>query len=834
VLKKLDLCGHWTFRETGKRENLPAKVPGSVYADLLRAGRIPDPFYRDNEAKTQWIGEADWSYRRAFTVPQDLLRRDRVLLRCDGLDTLATILINGKPAGAADNQHRTWEFDIKRLLKPGRNTIDVRFASAMAHVRAMNKRRRLPGWGVGDHKLDTGGWIRKQPCNFGWDWGPSLVTCGIWRDIAVHAFDTARLADVSIRQQHSEERVDLDIAVTADRASAGRLLAEVEVSFEGRTVASGCVAFSGASGRTTLRVDRPKLWWPNGLGAQPLYRVDVRLATAADPTQALDALTRRIGLRTLELVREKDAWGESFCFACNGKRYFAKGANWIPADAVLARLTYDEYWRPLNAAASVNMNMLRVWGGGIYEHDTFYELCDELGLCVWQDFMFACATYPTFDRAFMANVRAEAEDNVRRLRHHASIALWCGNNEMEQGLVADRWTQGQMSWKDYSRLFDRLLPEVLRRLDPDRPYWPCSPHSPVGDRKDFNNPTCGDAHLWAVWHGREPFEWYRSCEHRFNSEFGFQSFPEPRTVRAFTEPGDRNITSPIMEWHQRSGIGNATILHYMLSWFRMPTSFDMTLWLSQVLQGLAMKYAVEHWRRSMPRGMGTLYWQLNDCWPVASWASIDGCGRWKALHYMARHFYAPVLISAVEDARTGHVEVHVTNDRPEAFEGVVHWDLLTVDGEVLVSDQFPAGAPERASRRVKTLDLAQPLKRFGASRLLVHLRLEQEDGAAVSENLSAFAKPKTMNWQDPRLSIKVRPAAEPACYDVTVTSRRPALWMWLEVEDTDATFSDNFVHLLPGRARTLTVQLQTQMDRKAFRDRLRVRSLIDTFAVEGG
>jgi len=355
--------------------------------------------------------------------------------------------------------------------------------------------------------------------------------------------------------------------------------------------------------------------------------------------------------------------------------------------------------------ADANMNMLRVWGGGTYENEVFYDLCDELGICVWQDFMFACSTYPTFDEAFIENLRAEFTDNVRRLRHHACIALWCGNNELEQGLVGDTWNGGQMSWEDYSKLFDKLLPETILPLDPDRDYWPCSPHSPQGDRKDHSNPKWGDAHLWDVWHGRKPFEWYRTCEHRFNSEFGFQSFPEPKTVYGYTAPQDRNVTTRVMEHHQRSGIGNAVIMQYMLDWFRLPTAFDNTLWLSQILQGMAMKYAVEHWRRAMPRGMGTLYWQINDCWPVASWSSIDYHGRWKALHYMARAFYAPVLVSGVENTEKAEVAIHVTNDRMEDVPGAVSWRVTDSAGKVLARGRKKVVAKALANTPVETVSL---------------------------------------------------------------------------------------------------------------------------------
>ena len=475
------------------------------------------------------------------------------------------------------------------------------------------------------------------------------------------------------------------------------------------------------------------------------------------------------------------------------------------------------------------MNMLRVWGGGIYEDDTFYDLCDELGICIWHDFMFACAVYPAFDEAFLANVRCEAEDNVRRLRHHPWIALWCGNNELEQGLVGPAWNDRQMSWEDYGTLFDKLLPEVTAALDPERDYWPCSPHSPHGDRADFNNPRWGDAHLWDVWHGRKPFEWYRTCEHRFNSEFGFQSFPEPRTVYSYTEPQDRNVTTYVMEQHQRSGIGNTVIMQYMLDWFRLPAKFEMTLWLSQVLQGMAMKYAVEHWRRAMPRGMGTLYWQINDCWPVASWASIDYYGRWKALQYMARKFYAPVLLSGVENPDTGTVAVHLTNDRRQPAAGAYTWLLTDVHGETLASGGKAVAAGPLQNALVDTLELGAYLKQHGPRDLMLWLECSVE-GEPVSTNFVSFARPKHLELDEPAISTQVESLGDNR-FVVTLSATHPALWVWLELDGTDARYSDSFVHLVPGRPEKIVVSPAGAMDLDQFQAALSVRSLIDTYRV---
>jgi beta-mannosidase len=820
----VDLGGAWTLSQTGAEGGISAQVPGCVHTDLLANGRIPDPFVRDNEDEVQWVSEQDWLYSREFEVTPELLAHERVMLRCEGLDTLATITINGKRVGAGDNMFRTWEMNVKGALRAGANQIEVRFASPMKHLREHHARRALPDW-HGPKEPAGRGWLRKEPCNFGWDWGPVLATCGIWRPISLVAYNTGRLTDLRIRQRHDDGRVELAIAVTAERTKEAELSAVVTVSLGAHEVARASTALDGTAARVRLPIPDPKLWWPRGLGEQPLYTVTVELMDGEGAV--LDEVERRVGLRTLRLDRHPDEWGESFQFVVNQVPFFTKGANWIPADAFITRMTRERYEQLLRSAADASMNMLRVWGGGVYEDDLFYDLCDELGLCIWQDFMFACSTYPTFDDAFMRTVRAEAEDNVRRLRHHACIALWCGNNELEQGLVGEDWNDHRMAWEDYGRLFDKLLPEVVKELDPDRDYWPSSAHSPCGDRADANNPTCGDAHLWSVWHGRQPFEWYRTCEHRFNSEFGFQSFPEPRTVYAVTDPQDRNVTSYMMEHHQRSGIGNTLIMQYMLDWFRLPTSFDMTLWLSQILQGMAMKYAVEHWRRSMPRGMGTLYWQLNDTWPGASWSSIDYHGRWKALNYMAKRFFAPVLVSAVEDLSRGEVDIHVTSDQLDAHAAELSWALTDMQGSRLLEGQMELEVAPQKSALVRTLDLREQLAKVGPRDLLLWLEL-RVGGELISDNLALFARPKHLELPEPAITWTVEEGSG-GRFVVTLTAQRPALWTWLSLASAEATVSNSFLHLRPGEPAVVSVLPSTPLSLAELEGQLRVSSLVDTY-----
>ncbi len=827
-MKSLELHENWKLRGGPIEGAVPATVPGCVHLDLLAAGEIEDPFYRDREVELMWIGQTEWTYETTFEAPAELLDSERVLLRCEGLDTLATLELNGEPLGEADNMFRIWTFDVRDRLVAGENTLTIRFAPAASEARARGEQAMLKAGGQGVYKVSGSSYLRKEPCNFGWDWGPMCVTAGIWRPIRLLGIDTARLDHVDVRQHHHDGAVDLTITAeldTLDPAPDVKLTASLFAPDGGDTPLA--TVELDEAGRACLRIDEPRLWWPNGTGDQPLYRLEVVLHDRGG--EQIDRWSRRIGLRTIELQRELDQWGESFRFACNGVPFFAKGANWIPADVFQRRIT-DAGLRGLLAdAAAANMNMLRVWGGGVYEDDRFYDLCDELGLCVWQDFMFACAAYPLNDPAFVENVRIEAVQNVRRLAHHACLALWCGNNELEQmeHLIAAEPTPGAMTWRDYALLFDRILPDVVAAQCPDVAYWPSSEHSPIGNRTDSRHPDWGDAHLWSVWHGRQPFEWYRTTTHRFCSEFGFQSFPEPRTIRGFTEPHDRHVNSYVMDKHQRSPVGNQLIITYMLDRYRLPTGFENTVWVSQIQHGLSIEYAVQHWRRNMPRCMGALYWQLNDCWPVASWASIDYHGRWKALHYFARRFFAPLMVSGVEDPEAGTVEIHVTCDELDPAPATLSWRATDLAGRDLRREQATVNPPSNGSALVATPDLSDLIRDHGLTNLLVCLSLERE-GAEVSSACVLFTLPRHLDLVDPRLSTNIEPAGDGA-FRVTLEAEAPALWAWLELEDTDAAYSDNFLWVTPGEPKTITVTPAEPMTADEFAARLRARSIWNTY-----
>lgn len=812
--------------QTGKSDYLPATVPGCIHTDLLAQSRIPDPFVSTNELDVMWVADASWTYSHTFKIEDYLLSNQYVLLLCHGLDTLAKISVNGSYLASTENMFRSYELDIKNLLQVGTNDISISFEPSTVYGKKRLEERWLANWGVPEgEKLPGVNYLRKAQCHFGWDWGPKLATCGIWRDIEIVAYSITRLKQVYIRQQHEPLSVTLFIEVEAEKPLIEEMNCQVLVSHNGDQISEESCSISGRASFQSIIQD-PQLWWPNGLGRQPLYQVVVNLTTSSG--KHLNQTVKTIGLRTLKLIRKPDEWGESFHFEVNGVPFFAKGGNWIPADAFMTRVTPSRYQALLSDCAKVNMNMIRVWGGGIYEDDHFYRICDELGLCVWQDFMFACAAYPVFDSAWLKNVLEEAKENVLRLRHHACLALWCGNNEIEQGLVGNEYTRDTMSWADYSLLFDKKLRDIVTKFNEDIAYWPGSPHSPVGNRTDYNNPRWGDAHLWGVWHGKERFEWYQTCEHRFNSEFGFQSFPDIHTVRKYVSEDERNVTSRVMEHHQRSGIGNQTIVHYILEWFRLPTEFKKLLWVSQITQGMAMKYAVEHWRRSMPRGMGTLYWQINDCWPVTSWSSVDYYGRWKALHFMAREFFKMVLVTGVENIQSGVVQISVVNDNTHPVTGNVCWELWETDGDRAIesgSEKIRAGPLQNTESVI--LNCSAALKSYLPCKIIASYWMEQ-DGKRLSENTSFFVRPKHLKLIDPKICMVI--SKKMGSWRTKLTATAWALWVFIDDEEGEIQPDGGFFHLAPGLPREVSlschnVSVLANLTQQQMANRLRVRSL---------
>ncbi|MDA3800296.1 MAG: hypothetical protein PF692_14615 [Kiritimatiellae bacterium] len=821
----IDLNGMWTLRQNGTENEWQGIVPGCVHMDLEKAGVIPPIDWRDNEEKSLWVGEEDWTYLRCFEISEEDILSDRLMLVCEGLDTLADVFINDQKVFHADNMYRTWRYDIKSFVQVGSNSIAVQFYSPLDTMVEKQAEKPLAAWNVYKSYYAGRGYVRKMACAFGWDWGPIAVTAGIWKDISIKPVVKTELNDVMISQTHEDESVFLDVSWNVDKP----VEALVTLSFNDEIISQQGVSSSDTF--VEISIDSPKRWWPAGLGEQPLYDLDVIIL---DSETVLDSCHKKIGLRKLELIREDDEVGQSFSFKVNGNPFFVKGANCIPANIYLPSITKDMSAVVINAAIDANMNMLRVWGGGVFESEDFYDLCDEKGVLIWQDFMFACGSYPA-DDGFCENIRLEAVDNVKRLRHRASLALFCGNNELEGAFMSRGPKKGIMSMEDYSKIFDELLSDVVGELC-DIPYMPGSPYSPVGDRMNASSYESGDAHLWSVWFGNEPFEFQRTWTCRFMSEFGFQSFPEFKTIEAFTEPDDRNWTSYIMDYHQRSQMGNKTIFAYMLDWFRMPENFEKALTMSQISQGLCLQYAVEHLRRLQPHNAGVLYWQINDIWPAASWSTMDCFGRWKASHYIAKRFFAPELISIVDvfddanltDKQTPTavaMQFNVSNQTFEEHEYTVEWRLVTAStGKLVASDEQKTTVLPQSNKEFKLVECQDYIDQYGSRDLMFFASL-YKNGSVISENVNFFVKPKHIKLKHPKYTYDVAKLSDDE-YAISINSDVPSLWTQVDLSGVDYSASDNFFHLDGSNSRTINVKIKDKPDNLDINEIIKISTIL--------
>ncbi|MEE4258097.1 MAG: glycoside hydrolase family 2 protein [Bacteroidales bacterium] len=811
--------GEWEMGRVGESEHYPARIPGTVHTDLLANGIIPDPFFGENEKELQWIGEAVWEYRSNLVATAEILQKENINLVFEGLDTYANVYLNDTLILAADNMFRKWQVDVKQILGEGDNELSVIF-SPPGEINAA-KSAELP-YQLPDERAFT----RKSPYHFGWDWGPEFVTCGIWKPVYLRAWDGFRIESILV--DYTDIDADpLPLSVKLEIVSDDDHRARIVLLDDGSGERLASEKIDLVKGQNTVYVpcelDSPELWWPAGLGEQKQYSIKARLTGGGNS----DEITTTFGIREINLIKAPDEYGESFFFEVNGLPVFMKGANYIPQDNFLPRVDTSRYEALFESVTKANMNMLRVWGGGFYENDIFYDLCDKNGILVWQDFMFACNMYPG-DSAFLENVKQEAADNVKRLANHPCIALWCGNNEVDEGWHNWGWQKAlgyseedsARIWNDYLAVFHHILPEMVKQYDPGTAYHPSSPMTGWGRHEAYMK---GDVHYWGVWWGEEPFEMYRNKIGRFVSEYGFQGMPPMETIESFGGLVDPRPSSPVprpsvLEAHQKHPRGTELIQKYMEREFIVPEKFEDYVYISQVLQAEGMGQAFYTHRIAQPYCMGTLYWQLNDCWPVTSWSGLDYYGRWKALHYHVKRAYAPLMIRAIEIDNM--IRVAAVNDYAAGKEVEVSMALMDFNGKVLKEfndklTMIPQSVQFLSSFSFE--DLHPPDKVFIA-RLFF-------DGVEVSNSFLYFVPTKEMQLPDPGLTYEVTRSDQGSI--IKIKAEKLARQVFLEARGLDGHFSDNFFDMAPGESREI-LYLGNATESE-LSERLKIKSIYDTY-----
>ena len=802
----IELEGDWKFRKAGDSEWMSATVPGCVHTDLLDHKIIPDPFYRQQELEVMWIESADWEYITSFVVSDELISHSNINIQFDGLDTYADVYLNDSLVLKADNMFIGWTVPVKKFLKGGENELRIYFHSAVNI--GMEKLRKVPYTLMASNELApenerSNVFTRKAPFHYGWDWGPRLVTCGVWRPVRIEAWNNLNIEDLYVKPvQITDEKASYSAVV--EIVSNGDSEVTLEVLLEGKLVAREAVTIQkGISSQVVdFAILKPELWWTNGLGSHKLYQVEVRLK---DQARTVHSISTRIGVRTIELVQQKDSIGTSFMFRLNGVPVFMKGANYIPSDIFLTRNTMENYKRVVADAVGANMNMLRVWGGAVYENDEFYDLLDENGILAWNDFMFACALQPD-DSLHLDNIKKEAEYNVKRLRNHPSVALWCGNNENLRAWHTWSWKDlytdevSASLWKVYENIFYKILPDAVKKYHPEVSYWPSSPQAVENKLADR---LSGDEHDWTVWFDNAPFTSYSQNIPRFVSEYGMQSFPEMKTIKAFANDSDLAYRSAIMEHRQRGQMpwlgpgfnGNEIVKSYITRYYRTPTGFESFVYLSQLVQAEGVKYAIESHRRNMPYCMGTLYWQINDCWPTISWSSVDYFGRWKALHYMVKKAYQDVypIIFMENDL----VNVAVVNDRIMPEKVTIEAKLYDFDGAILWNREIDTILTENSSFMYKSVPLNELLRMGHTSEIVFEVVLKNDEGV-LADNLYYFEDCKELHLEKPSIEKVFIKKADNE-YEITLRTDKLAKNVALFFSDSKGLFSDNYFDMIPGK-----------------------------------
>ena len=820
-MKIISLNGEWEFRERDKGEWLKASVPGCNFTDLLENQAIPDPFIGVNEKlpEVRSVAEKDWEYKKNFRVSEAFLKQESIELVMESLDTLADVFLNGEKILSAGNMFKRYAADVKRLLKKGENLVSVIFYSPVKYAWSMRAKNKLM---MSFDAVAPAQYIRKAQYHFGWDWGPQLPPSGIAGAVYLKGSGKAAIEDVRFSQEHGDGTVALRIAVSLkniDNCGYSKLSLKFEIlSPTGETT----VADAEVLGLKTVKelvIENPVLWQCNGFSGdretQPLYRVNAYLIGGG---AVLESVSYDIGLRTIELDESAKSWGFGFSFILNGRRIFAKGANWIPPDSFRNRVDFEKLDFLLRSMRDANMNMVRVWGGGYYESDEFYSLCDKYGILVWQDCCFACQPYPLTDPEFVENIRDEIYQNVTRIRHRASLALWCGNNELEQ--MAISWRFKPLLRKAIGEFFYVTLPALISEKDDATPYRASSPSG--GEfLKGVNSETVGDTHLWRVWHGLSPYTYYRKVYTNFCSEFGMQSLPTMNTVRRFAAPEDYDLNSPVMKNHQKNMAGNSIMKYYLVSDFRSPRRFEDLIYLTEVIQAECMREPVEHWRRNMGRCNGALYWQYDDCWPVSSWASIDYYGNYKALQYAAKRFNKS-LTASIENSKDV-MTVYVINETLGAFQGVLKWRVESFDGDILAEGKLDAAAESDTAAKIADLSFKRLLRACRGNCVFIAELISR--GVVITKKTALFKKEKKLRL--PKSEIKARVSVENDTASIALTAPKFARHVMLELKDIAQPFSDNFFDLTAGESRVITVKIPGNWDKKTVLDSLSIKSLAD-------
>jgi beta-mannosidase len=803
--QQIDLNGAWKFRQVGKTSWTKANIPSVVQLDLLNAGLIEDPFYGTNEEKITWIELENWEYQKDFEVSEDLLQQETIELVFEGLDTYADVLVNGVSLLQSDNMFCTWRIDCKKQLKAGTNRLNVILKSPIKEKEAayQNLGYQLPA-GNDAGSLKVSPFVRKAPYHFGWDWGPRIVTMGIWRPVHLEAYSFSQLQDVYFEQKEvNTERADISTHIQLELLPSKEETIQVIVKNGTEILAQEAINIT--QGTNTYQVDfsinNPNLWWCNGLGNAHLYEFTLEVLKG---DQILHTVRKKVGLRKIELIQSPDSIGTSYYFKLNGRPVFMKGANYIPQDNLLPRVSKQDYNKTIQNAVAANMNMLRVWGGGIYESDYFYEQCDSAGILIWQDFMFACGMYPS-DASFLANVQKEVQQNVRRLRNHACIALWCGNNEMEVAWNNWGW-QKQFGYspqdstdiiQGYQTIFNKILPNELAKLNVQQAYVPTSPLSNWGTPENFKHKSM---HYWGVWHGREPFENYRTNVGRFMSEYGFQSFPSMQTIAYFADSSQWSLESVVMKHHQKSYIGNGMIEKHLETYYPKPSSFPEFVYLSQLTQAYGISLAIQSHRQSKGHCMGTLYWQLNDCWAGPSWSSVDYLGNWKALHYEVRNLYKEILIRAKQDANN-QLQIDLVSDKMSLTKGALSLEVLNFDGTIIsaIKEVNLVLPPNQEGLSLK-YDFAHLLGEYNPKKAFVRLRFTSSSD--IYEQLYYFAAPKDLQLEKPNLETTLK--AIKGGYELTLNSTTLIKHLFVQA-GVEGNWTDNFFDLLPNESKTIVL-----------------------------